>query len=195
MMAESRSYLVVGLGNPGSRYAQSRHNIGFRAVDHLAAKHGCSFSVRSSFLGEWCAYGLGEKRIILLKPHTFMNLSGRSVVRVVEEERLPADHLIVIHDDLDLEAGKVKIVFNRGDGGQKGVRSIMEEMSERGFLRIKCGIGRPPTGEPVVDYVLHPPTIAERGFDSEVLEKIEQAVTLIVLRGKTGAMNEINRGD
>jgi len=192
MQQNRRSYLVAGLGNPGPGYRQTRHNIGFLAVDALAVKMNCSFSYQAQFQGELCSFIMNDARVVLLKPQTYMNRSGLSVSRVLSSEGLPLHRLIVIHDDLDLPFGRLKIVFDRGDGGHNGVRSVIDEVAGRDFIRVRCGIARPDDDTSVIDYVLAPFSQAESSALANVLEAIGEAVTLVVQQGKTAAMNQIN---
>jgi PTH1 family peptidyl-tRNA hydrolase len=192
-MESRRTFLVVGLGNPGVQYRKSRHNIGFVAVDFLAKKMNRPFALHSSWLGETAEMHCDAFSLVLLKPHTYMNASGRSVRRAVEEMNLALDRLIVIHDDLDLEFGRIKIVFNRGAGGHKGINSIMDEIRDRRFIRIKCGIGRPEEEVQVVDHVLSAFNEKESEMLSGVCQEIAEAFNLIGTQGLTAAMNRMNR--
>jgi len=191
-MEGSKTFLVVGLGNPGDRYRNSRHNIGFVAVDFVANKMNRTFAPHSSRLGETAEMHFDAFSFVLLKPQTYMNASGRSVRRVMEEMDLALGSLIVIHDDLDLEFGRIKIVFNRGAGGHKGVSSIIDEIGGREFVRIKCGIGRPGEGIQVVDHVLSSFNEKESEMLDSVCQEITEALDLIGTEGLTAAMNRMN---
>jgi len=158
----------------------------------LATRLNCIFSYRTQLLAEFCSSTMNGVRVALLKPQTYMNRSGVAVVRALASEGLSLQKLIVIHDDLDLPFGQLKIVFNRGDGGHNGVRSVIEEAAGRDFIRIRCGIARPDDDTSVIDYVLAPFSQAESSVLAHVLEGVGEAVTLIVQQGKTAAMNQIN---
>lgn len=188
-----RRLLVVGLGNPGVRYHETRHNIGFLALDFVASRSGLSFVSSSLLSGEVAEYSETIKTVRFLKPTTFMNLSGKSVLAAVEEQRLPPACLLVVHDDLDLEFGRIKIAVDRGSGGHNGVQSIIDALQSKAFVRLRCGIGRPRDEMPVVDYVLTSFSSREKVQLPFVLEKIEKAIALIVEKGVVQAMNTVNR--
>lgn len=137
--------LIVGLGNPGAKYELTRHNAGFLLIDQLADANGISVT-STKFHGQ---YGRGRvmgEDAVLLKPETFMNLSGKSVIPALQFFKIPADQLIVLHDDLDMESGKVKAKFGGGHGGHNGIRDIMAQLGHGNFHRLKIGIGRPAAG-------------------------------------------------
>ena len=187
------SQLLVGLGNPGDRYHDTRHNIGFMAVDYFVSKADLLFSHSDEFYGDVARLQKGEHDFWLLKPLTYMNMSGKSVLAAVEMLRCPPPCLVVVHDDLDLEFGRIKIAVNRGAGGHNGLRSIIEELQSKDFVRVRCGIGRPCDGDSVVDYVLAPFTEKEREQLPAVLEKIYAATKLIIEKGVVHAMNSVNQ--
>jgi PTH1 family peptidyl-tRNA hydrolase len=144
--------LIIGLGNPGPKYQWTRHNAGFMVLDHLARIMGVAVAKKSfSGLfgdGEWC----GE-RLLLLKPQTFMNLSGRSAAEALRFHKLTLSDLVVIHDDIDIPFGRVKIKEGGGHGGHNGLRSLMQELGGGEFVRVRIGVGRPAHGD-AADYVL-----------------------------------------
>jgi PTH1 family peptidyl-tRNA hydrolase len=146
--------LIVGLGNPGARYQWTRHNAGFMVLDRLSQLAGISVAKKGSsgLSGEGFWQG---QRLILLKPQTFMNLSGRSVAEVARFHKIPCEDIIVVHDDLDISFGRVRLKKGGGHGGHNGLRSIITDFGTRDFLRLRIGIGRPVRGD-VVDYVLNP---------------------------------------
>lgn len=175
--------LVVGLGNPGSDYAESRHNAGFWVVEALAQRLG----------GRWRRYRLSQVArveqkgvsLILAKPTTFMNLSGRAVAWLLREFALDLSQLILVHDDIDLPLGKVRVKQKGGHGGHHGVQSVIEVLGSQAFRRVKVGIGRPATKEGVVDYVLVPLSAEERSALSEAVERAaEMVLTLVEARSK-----------
>jgi PTH1 family peptidyl-tRNA hydrolase len=142
----SDRYLLAGLGNPGAKYEQTRHNVGFMFVDWLADIHGSGFS-STKHQGLAANIRLGTSTVTLLKPQTFMNRSGRSVASLMHYYDLDLSNLLVVHDDIDMHPGRIKLVEGGGTGGHNGIRSIVAELGSRDFLRLKIGIGRPGTGE------------------------------------------------
>ncbi len=174
-----RSPVVVGLGNPGRRYERTRHNAGFMVVDELAHRHGGSW--RQKKRAESAPVNLGLAEVTLLKPQTFMNESGAAL------SGYRAEDLIVVHDDLDLPPGDVRVKVGGGAGGHNGLRSIISRLGN-GFVRVRVGIGRPPAGMGVTDYVLG-------GMDSAIKDAIPtaaDAVEAVVEEGPEAAMNRFN---
>jgi len=160
--------LIVGLGNPGARYQWTRHNAGFMVLDRLSHLAGITVAKKgsSSLTGEGFWQG---QRLILLKPQTFMNLSGRSVAEVARFHKIPCEDIIVVHDDLDISFGHVRLKKGGGHGGHNGLRSIIADFGVRDFLRLRIGIGRPVRGD-VVDYVLNPFSTVEMKDLAAVLD-------------------------
>jgi len=181
----------VGLGNPGPGYENSRHNIGFRVIELWSKDLGLvlkkrqfrSKNIRAEFQGN---------NIILLCPLTFMNLSGEAVRACADYYALEIGTILVIHDDLDLPLGRIKVVKDGGAGGHKGVSSIIHHLENNQFSRIKVGIGRPRYGETVEDYVLSPFYAYEKGLAQKAMEMAVNACELFVLEGVESAMNQIN---
>jgi PTH1 family peptidyl-tRNA hydrolase len=185
--------LVVGLGNPGAQYAAHRHNVGFMVIDRLAAQHGEPF--RSKFAGELSRLHLeGEQPdLLLLKPLTYMNRSGSSVQPCASFFKLPPSRLIVIHDELDLPLGTVRLKRGGGHAGHNGLRDIIAHLGPD-FYRVRIGIGRPPagfTGE-MADYVLSPFTAEARELLPKYLKQAAQVVLDIAARGFDAAMKRAN---
>jgi len=151
--------LIVGLGNPGRKYADNRHNVGFQCLDRLAEAWGLSFSRQKhkALLAQGQIAGL---KVILAKPHTFMNLSGEAMERMARFYKVPPENILVIYDDLDLPVGRIRLRPEGGSGGHKGMQSIIEHLGSNGFPRLRVGIGRPTHGDPV-DYVLGDFTLDE----------------------------------
>ena len=152
--ASTLDLLVAGLGNPGREYEHTRHNAGWLVVDELARRHGGSW--RSKFSGSLSEVRLGERRLALLKPETYMNESGRSVSAAARFFKVPAESILVVHDDVDLEPGRLQARRGGGLAGHNGLRSIAGELGTQEFLRLRIGVGRPGRGDrrPVADYVL-----------------------------------------
>jgi PTH1 family peptidyl-tRNA hydrolase len=183
-----KQIVIVGLGNPGKTYSRHRHNLGFRVVDELAREAACSWQDnRKKALV--CEAGIGATSVVLVKPQTFMNLSGHGVEPVLRRFNADPARMIVIHDDLDLAPGKVRIKRGGGDGGHKGVRSIADSLRFRDFIRIRLGIGRPPEGTPAEEFVLSPFGGTEDDFSEDLVQTGCRAVNLIVTHGLEQAQN------
>jgi PTH1 family peptidyl-tRNA hydrolase len=167
---QTRIQLVVGLGNPGTGYDETRHNVGFWFVDRQARLAGASFRLQARFHGEVCTLGAGQDCVRLLKPATFMNRSGQSVAALAQFYRLQPESILVIHDDLDLPAGVVRLKREGGHGGHNGLRDLIAHLHSNRFCRMRIGIDHPGPGANVVDYVLRSPPPSER---LKILEAIE----------------------
>jgi PTH1 family peptidyl-tRNA hydrolase len=154
--ASTLDLLVVGLGNPGREHARDRHNAGWMVVDELARRHHGSF--RSKFSGQLAEIRLGDLRLGLLKPETYMNLSGSSLGAAARFYKAPLDSIAVVHDDVDLDPGRLQVRLGGGLGGHNGLRSIKQAFGSADFLRTRVGVGRPGRGDrrPIADYVLSP---------------------------------------
>ena len=187
-MAEpSTERLIVGLGNPGRRYAGNRHNVGFQCLDRLAEAWGMSFNRRKH--KALLAQGeIASLRVLLAKPQTFMNLSGDTVGRMARFHKAPLESLLVIYDDLDLPVGSIRLRPEGGSGGHKGMKSITEHLGTNRFPRLRVGIGRPAHGDPM-DYVLNDFAPDERITIDEVYERVVSAVELWLAEGIAAAMN------
>jgi PTH1 family peptidyl-tRNA hydrolase len=148
--------LVAGLGNPGPEHARDRHNVGWMVVDELARRHGGSF--RGKFRGRLADVRLGELRLALLKPETYMNESGASIQAAAAFYKVPPEQVLVVHDDVDLETARLQARLGGGLAGHNGLRSIAQRLGAPDFLRLRVGVGRPGRGDsrPVADYVLSP---------------------------------------
>ena len=154
--ASTLDLLVAGLGNPGPRHARDRHNVGWLVVDELARRHGGSF--RSKFSGRVAETRVGESRVALLKPETFMNESGRSIAAAARYFKVDPADVVVVHDDVDLDFGRLQARLGGGLAGHNGLRSIAQLLGTQEFMRLRIGVGRPGRGDPrdVADYVLAP---------------------------------------
>ena len=181
----------MGLGNPGPEYENSRHNIGFRVIDLWCRNLGLSLNSRR-FRAKYIRSAFRGNGIILLCPLTFMNLSGESVRACADCYALETNKILVIHDDLDLPLGRIKVVRDRGAGGHKGVSSIIGHLGSTGFCRVKIGIGHPQHGETVENYVLAPFDADEKGLAEKAIRVAINACELFVLEGVESAMNQIN---
>ncbi len=182
------SWLWVGLGNPGPLYRFTRHNFGFLALEKFAEKKGLSFEP-GPFKSKICTY----KEALLIKPQTFMNLSGEAVAAWVKELKMPPERVLVIHDDLDLSLGRMKFTPKGGAGGHRGVLSIIECLGTKEFPRLKLGIGRPPQGISVRDFVLSPFTEEEWPVAEGVLLRVIEALDFLLKEGLHKTMSLFNR--
>lgn len=187
-------HLIVGLGNPGEEYRNSRHNLGFRVVDELASRLGVRH-FKSKFRSLIAEANLNGQKIILSQPQTFMNLSGESVRDIFDFYKIPKNHMIVIYDDLDLDVGKLRIREKGASGGHKGVDSVINCLKTGDFARVRIGIGRPTNDltEDASDYVLENIPSDEEGILQEAVYKAADAVLEILRDGLTSAMNEFNQ--
>ena len=184
-------HLVVGLGNPGKTYEHTRHNAGFMVVDRLAGAH--SIAVKGKrFFSLWGRGDIAGHKVILAKPQALMNRSGQGVQALMAYFKLAVKDLLVIHDDLDMDLGRIKIVYGGGDGGHRGVQSIHQALGENRYVRVKVGIGRPRFGEAVEDYVLSPWYADQREQIGEIVDSAAAAVTAILAHGLERAMTEVN---
>ena len=193
--AESRisiQWVVAGLGNPGEQYSRARHNAGFMTIDRIAKAKDAASS-RRRFKGVTAEVGLAGKPAILVKPQTFYNLSGECISALLGYFKIDPAHLIVVHDELDLEAGRLRIKQGGGDAGNRGVRSIAQSLGTTDFIRVRIGIGRPPENEADQDYLLRPMTAAERQALTATLERAASAVEAIAEHGLEAAMNRYNQ--
>lgn len=182
--------LVVGLGNPGPEYAAHRHNVGFMVVQELARRAGQSLSQRK-FKGRFTTAQVADAPTALLLPETWMNLSGRSVAGAVSFYDVDAGDLVVVHDELDLPFGRVKVKAGGGHGGHNGLRSIFQDAGLREFLRVRVGIGRPPRGD-ASDHVLSPFRKDEQPELPFLIDRGADAVESLLRQGFKAAANEIN---
>lgn len=185
-------HLIVGLGNPGSRYLCTRHNIGFQSVDKMASIYQISLS-HTDLLSQWGRGEIKGKEVILAKPQTYMNLSGKSVAKLLAWFHLPVSDLIVIHDDLDLPLGRFRIREKGSSGGHRGLESIIEFLKVSGFIRLRLGIGRPklPYQEPK-EYVLEEFLKTEQPIVDKIIDVCAECVETILAEGVVKAMNRFN---
>jgi PTH1 family peptidyl-tRNA hydrolase len=191
-----RRFLLAGLGNPGREYHLTRHNIGFLFIDRLADSHGWRVDALK-MQGLFCQGRAWDGQIFLLKPQTYMNRSGECVRSFLEYFKIPQEHLLVLHDDIDLESGRVKLVARGGAGGHNGIRSIMQHLGGQDFARMKIGIGRPLTGsteqgQPVDQFVLSRLSGDEQLLFEQRQALVAEASELFVREGIGVCMNQIN---
>lgn len=184
--------LIVGLGNPGAEYEKTRHNVGFRVVEMLAANIGVSVC-RKGYKSLWGKGKINNKDIFLAKPQTFVNLSGESVLALLKGLNIDLASLLIVHDDLDLPFGEVRVKKSGGSGGHNGLRSIINILGTGDFGRIRIGIGRPPGRQDPAVYVLKPFTKAQREEVEFAVKNASDAALAVVKDGYKIAMNEFNR--
>ena len=180
------THLIAGLGNPGPKYAGNRHNVGFMVVDELARRWGAS-SFRDKFKGEFTKVAVGDHDVVLLKPMTYMNLSGESVQAAMRFFKVPTEQVLCVHDELDLEFGVVRLKTGGGTAGHNGLRSMVEHCGP-GFVRCRVGIGRPQRGRPE-SYVLSDFDSLERVELGAVLELAADMAETTVREGPKKSMN------
>lgn len=192
--ANEESWLIVGLGNPGAEYEKSRHNCGFRAIDILARKLGCRID-KGKFQGLYTQVRHGDKKLLLLKPQTYMNLSGRSVLALSAFYRIPPQRIIVLFDDISLEPGRLRVRANGSAGGHNGIKSIIGELGSQDFPRVKIGVGAKPHPDyDLADWVLSTFSSQEETLLSPALERAADAALCIVEKGTGEAANRYNGG-
>jgi len=186
--------IVVGLGNPGREYDGTRHNIGFLVVDNLARQQGIVLKRHQcdALIGQ---FESNETSLLLAKPQTFMNHSGVAVAALLQEHDTTAANLVVVYDDLDLPLGRIRIRTSGGAGGHRGVSSIIEHLGGVPFCRIRLGIGRPPEGVAVIDYVLAPFSAAELADLCKIIDHATDALWCLVHQGVHAAMGLYNRSE
>jgi PTH1 family peptidyl-tRNA hydrolase len=189
---QSDRWLVVGLGNPGDEYKDNRHNIGFIVVERLATQSDASWKRAAKHRAEMATGQLSRRPVVLLKPQTYMNLSGESVGPAAHYYRITSDRVIAVHDDIDLELGRLKVKLGGGDGGHKGIRSIAQHLGGPDFVRVRVGVGRPRHGD-VTNFVLGGFHREEREAAEDAVARAAKAVRLVITRGVTEAMNRLNR--
>lgn len=183
--------VITGLGNPGRSYSKHRHNVGFRVVELLAESHDIELKRRSfgALIGSGSVSG---EAVILAKPQTFMNISGDAVAPLLNYYRLGAEELIVVHDDLDIELGRIKLSKGAGHGGHNGIRSIIEALGTEDFYRVRIGIGRPPLGQDAASFVLSLFDNTEEEAANKAIEIAAAAVEVLIEKGLAAAQQEFH---
>ncbi|HIS64907.1 MAG TPA: aminoacyl-tRNA hydrolase [Candidatus Avoscillospira avistercoris] len=186
-------YLVVGLGNPGSQYEATRHNVGFRAVDALAKEAGVKID-RAKFQALTAQVTVGGVRVLLMKPQTYMNLSGVAVKQAADFYKVPPERVLVLFDDIDLDVGRLRIRRNGSAGGHNGIKSIISSLGSQEFPRIKIGVGAKPHPDyDLADWVLSRFTLAEQKLLDPAIEHAAEAVPVIFTQGIERASSQFNR--
>jgi PTH1 family peptidyl-tRNA hydrolase len=183
--------LIAGLGNPGARYDRTRHNVGFDVVERVAERAGISLREKR-FNAELGAGRVAEESVVLCKPQTFMNRSGDSVGPMAGWYKVPPHQVIVLHDDLDIPFGEVRVKIGGGHGGHNGLRDLIRALPSPEFVRVRVGIGRPPPRMDVVDFVLARWTPEETERLDDIVERAATAVEAVLAHGAKAAMNRTN---
>ena len=189
---DEQNWLIVGLGNPGPEYAKTRHNCGFRALDILAQKLGCRVD-KGKFQGLYNQVTYGDKKLYLLKPQTFMNLSGQSVKQLAAFFHIPPQRIIVMYDDISLDPGRLRIRADGSAGGHNGIKSIIQELGSQDFPRVKIGVGAKPHPDfDLADWVLSAFSTQEEKDLQPALERAADAALAIIDHGIPEAANRFN---
>lgn len=185
--------LLVGLGNPGPRYGDTRHNAGYWLLDAVASRCAAALRATPRYFGEVGECRCGAHRLRLLKPTTFMNASGRAVAALARFYRMPAAAILVAHDDIDLPPGTVRLKRGGGDGGHKGLRDIIACLGSREFARLRIGIGHAATRDEVIDYVLRRPPANEQADIDQALERVLAEIEPLIGGEFDRVMNQLHR--
>jgi PTH1 family peptidyl-tRNA hydrolase len=187
--------MIVGLGNPGAKYALNRHNIGFQCIDRFARRHNISggrVQSRAMTIDTWITNDLQRAKVLLVKPMTYMNDSGASVSPLSHYYNIEPSNIIVIHDDLDMEFGKIRLRRGGSSGGQNGIKSISQQLGTQDFGRVKVGIGRPPGRMDAAAYVLQDFSAQDEEVMAPLREKVCDALECWLFAGIEAAMNKFN---
>ena len=186
--------ILIGLGNPGRRHARGRHNLGFMVLDRFAQRNNIKIIDKKyhALVGEGCS---NDEKVLLVKPQSFMNRSGESLRDILRARPVTADNLIVIHDDMDLPLGRIRMRMRGSAGGHRGVISILEVLAKQDLMRIRVGIGRPPSGVDPMEYVLDPFLAEEELVLERALSTTADAVSKLLEIGPLKAMEEFNQNN
>ena len=184
--------LIVGLGNPGTQYKRTRHNVGFWFVDELAENFQSNWSNQSRFNGLLAEVRLANQKVFLLKPQTFMNRSGLAVGAVAQYYKIEPEEILVVHDELDIDAGAVKLKIDGGHAGHNGLRDIINHLSSKRFYRLRLGIGRSKNKQVVADYVLSAPSKTDLEAIFSIFDKVDSEMELLVSGDYQQVMNRLH---
>ncbi len=192
----SEPWLVVGLGNPGPEYARNRHNVGFMIADLLADRIGARFGRHRKAVALVAEghLGLGGPRLVLAKPMTFMNLSGGPAAALSQFYKIPVDHIVALHDELDIPYGQIRMKIGGGEGGHNGLRSLSRSLGSKDYLRVRFGIGRPPGRQDPADYVLSDFSATERKELEFLVDRAADATEAVLTHGLEWAQNTYHSG-
>ncbi|SHG40805.1 aminoacyl-tRNA hydrolase [Ornithinibacillus halophilus] len=183
---------IVGLGNPGRKYAKTRHNIGFMVIDELLDRHNWGPLKKDKFNGKHTVEFYQGEKVILLQPQTYMNLSGESIRPLIEFYNIDPEDVLIIYDELDLPSGKIRLRQKGGHGGHNGIRSVIDHLGMKEFKRIRIGVGRPTTPMPIVDYVLGTFPKSEKPLINDSIQKAADACEQWLEKPFLEVMNEFN---
>ncbi|MFE9959457.1 aminoacyl-tRNA hydrolase [Micromonospora sp. NPDC005299] len=191
MTDEAGPWLVVGLGNPGREYAGNRHNVGFMVAELLAGRVGATFGRHKRAVGEVAEgrLGFGGPKLVLVKPLTYMNLSGGPVVALAQFHKIPPGRVIAVHDELDIPYGQLRVKCGGGEGGHNGLRSMSKSLGTKDYVRVRFGIGRPPGRQDPADYVLSDFSAAERKELEFLVDRAADVVESVVTKGVEPTQN------
>ncbi|MGC3859532.1 aminoacyl-tRNA hydrolase [Micromonospora chersina] len=191
MTDEAGPWLVVGLGNPGREYAGNRHNVGFMVAELLAGRVGARFGRHKRAMAEVAEgrLGFGGPKLVLLKPLTYMNLSGGPVVALAQFHKIPPERVIAVHDELDIPYGQLRVKCGGGEGGHNGLRSMSKSLGTKDYVRVRFGIGRPPGRQDPADYVLSDFSSAERKELEFLVDRAADVVESVVVKGVEPTQN------
>ncbi len=184
-------WIVAGLGNPGQKYANTRHNLGFLTVDLLAEEKGVKLN-KVKFKSAYNFMELGGARCLVMKPQTFMNLSGEAVREAAQFYKVPPENILVIYDDVSLPVGKIRVRPTGSAGGHNGIKNIIAHLNTQNFPRVKIGAGAPPEAEDMINWVIGVPSQEEKKVLLESFQRAAQAAESIIRSGCTKAMNDFN---
>lgn len=184
--------LIVGLGNPGPQYEKTRHNVGFMVADALAGRVGSAFSSHKKSNSDIVQARLGRRSVVIAKPRTFMNLSGQPVAALARFFSVDAANIVVVHDELDIDFGALRLKLGGGEGGHNGLRSISQHLSTKDYLRVRVGVGRPPGRMDPASFVLKPFSAAERKDLGVIVEEAADAAELLLSAGLESAQNSVH---
>ncbi|MFD0519882.1 aminoacyl-tRNA hydrolase [Paractinoplanes durhamensis] len=195
-VSDDAPWLVVGLGNPGKEYAGNRHNVGFMVADLLASRVSAKFGRSKRVHGDVAEgrMGFGGPKLVLVKPLTYMNLSGAPVVALAQFFKVPVENVIAVHDELDVPFGQVRVKRGGGEGGHNGLRSMSKSLSSKEYARVRFGIGRPPGRQDPADYVLSDFSGTERKELEFLVDRAADVVEAVVLEGVEWAQNKYHGG-
>ena len=184
-------YLIVGLGNPGKQYDMTRHNIGFHTIDYIADKYGAKLT-KLKFKAVYGEATISDEKVYLVKPQTYMNLSGDSVGEMAQFYKIPPENIIVINDDISLDVGRIRVRPKGSAGGHNGIKSIISHLGSE-FMRVKMGVGEKPAHYDLADYVLGHFQKEDRELVEEAMDRAVEAIAMMVQGDCAGAMNHYNK--
>ena len=184
-------YLIVGLGNPEEEYARTRHNMGFDVINEISKEYNIPVE-KSKFKGLYGSGMIGAEKVVLLKPQTFMNLSGESVREIMDFYKISAENIIVIYDDIDITVGNIRVRKSGSAGTHNGMKSVIQNVNTSVFSRVRVGIGKPDENIDMINYVIGHVTKEEHTILEKGIEKAKEAVVEIIKNGVDKAMNEYN---